>query len=285
VNGGRDSVGWSADVWARLDQAVHNEVQRAAVATTFLPVTTAAAGAATVPADAINLEAMTVDPSAVVPVVELTIGFSLTQQQVDNETDLGVAAILATRSANFLAQVEDLLIFQGGDAKLTGPLGLVQIRGTAGTGLLAAATKKIPVSTVASEAGVYGENTFDAVVVAMAALRAQGQAGPYALALSPAVYADTFVPVAGTLVMAADQIKPLVSAGFVEAAALPAATGLLVSLGGNTMDLVMAVEPTTAFVQIDDQGQSQFRLYERWALRVRDPASMVQLSFQDPVKD
>lgn len=56
----------------QADRPIGNESRAAAAATTFLPVTTAAAGAATVPADAFNLEFMTADPSAVVPVVELT---------------------------------------------------------------------------------------------------------------------------------------------------------------------------------------------------------------------
>jgi len=283
MNGGRELVSWSADLWSRLDQAVHDEVRRSAVATTFVPVTTDSPSAATVPADVINLQSMTVDPSAVVPIVELTISFSLTQQQVDNEADLGIAAILATRAANFLAQVEDLLIFQGSGAELTGPLGLVQIQGAAGAGVLAAATQHVTVPTAGAAAGIYGENAFDAVVRAIALLRSQGEAGPYALALSPAVYADTFVPVAGTLVMAADQIRPLATSGFVDAPALPAGSGLLLSLGGNTIDLVMTVEPTTAFVQVDGQGMSQFRVYERWALRVKDPASMVRLTFENPI--
>jgi uncharacterized linocin/CFP29 family protein len=280
MNGGRELVGWPTDLWSQLDQAVKDEIQRSAVATTFLPVTAAAAGAATAPADVIDLAAMTVDPSAVVSIVEVSIGFALTQQQVDNEAELGAARILATRAANFVAQVEDLLIFQGAGAAQPGPLGVVQVSGTMGVGLLAAASQQVTVTPQGGTPGRYGEQTFDAVVSGMAMLRAQGQAGPYALALNPAVYADTFVPVSGSLVIPADQIRPLMLAGFVDAPALPAGLGLLVSLGGNTLDLVMAVEPTTAFVQVDDQGMSQFRLYERWALRVKDPASMLQLQFQ-----
>jgi hypothetical protein len=81
--------------------------------------------------------------------------------------------------------------------------------------------------------------------------------------------------------MAADQIRPLVTAGFVDTASLPSGRGLLLSLGGNTMDLVMAVEPTTAFVQVADDGMYQFRVFERWALRIKDTTSMVQLEFQE----
>jgi hypothetical protein len=43
----------------------------------------------------------------------------------------------------------------------------------------------------------------------------------------------------------------------------------------------MAVEPTTAFVQVADDGMYQFRVFERWALRIKDTTSMVQLEFQE----
>ena len=275
---GRESVSWGTDIWGQLDQAVHAEVQRSAVATSCVPLTPAGPTTTTAPADVINLTAMTIDPSAVLPIVELSLGFSLTQQQVDDEADVHTALTLATRAANFVAQVEDLLIFQGDGVARPGQLGLVQQLGAAGAGLLAAATQTIPVSPTAP--GRYGEHTFDAVVQAIGLLRNQGEAGPYALALNSAVYADTFVPVAGTLVMAADQIRPLVTAGFIDAGALPPGAGLVLSLGGNTMDVIMSVEPTTAFVQVDNQGLSQFRVFERWALRVKDPNAMVQLAFE-----
>ena len=278
---GRELISWGTDLWSRLDQVVHDEMQRSAVAAAFLPVTSVAPTAANVPGDVVNLGSMTVDPSNVIPVVELSLGLALTQQQVDDEAELGTARTLVTRAANFLAQVEDLLIFQGHGAQRPGPLQRVQVRGSPGAGLLAAASQHVPVKLAGSAAGVYGENAFDAVVKATALLRSQGQAGPYALALSPAVYADTFVPVTGTLVMAADQIRPLVTAGFVDTASLPSGRGLLLSLGGNTMDLVMAVEPTTAFVQVADDGMYQFRVFERWALRIKDTTSMVQLEFQE----
>jgi uncharacterized linocin/CFP29 family protein len=133
-----------------------------------------------------------------------------------------------------------------------------------------------------AEAAMWADSA--AVVAAITLPRSKGQAGPYALALSPTVYADTFVPVHGTLTMAADQIRPLVTAGFVDAPALPPYRGLLISLGGGTIDLVMTVEPTLTFVQVDDKGMSQFRLYERWALRIKDPDSIVRrLKFEAEV--
>jgi len=277
---GRESMPWPPDLWSRLDQAVRDEVRRTAVATRFLPLLDGAATAATVPADRIDTPTMTVDPAAVVPVVELSLGFGLTQQQVDDESALGTGLSLATRAGNLVAQVEDLLIFQGDRSALPGPLAGVQVRGTAGAGLLASAPAELDVTPTSEAPLTYGEHTFNAVVQAIALLRAAGQAGPYALALSSAVYADTFVPISGTTVLPADQIKPLVNRGLVDTGGLPAGHGLIASLGGNTLDLVITVEPTSMFVQVDEKGIYQFRVFERWALRIKDPGALVRLVFK-----
>jgi len=239
-----------------------------------------AAGATTVPADRIDLASMTVDPAAVLPVVELSLGFGLTQQQVDDEAVGGAGLTLATRAANLVAQVEDILIFQGDIPDLRGPLARVQVRGNSGVGLLASAPTEIDVMPVPGPPITYGEHTFNAVVEAIALLREEGQAGPYALALNPAVFADTFAPISGTTVLPADQIRPLVTRGFVDTGALPAGRGLVASLGGNTLDLVMSVEPMSTFVQVDDAGFYQFRVFERWALRIKDPGALVRLVFK-----
>jgi hypothetical protein len=37
MNLGREALPWSQDLWASLDQAVHNEVERTGVAARFIP--------------------------------------------------------------------------------------------------------------------------------------------------------------------------------------------------------------------------------------------------------
>ena len=56
--------------------------------------------------------------------------------------------------------------------------------------------------------------------------------------------------------------------------------GLLVALDGNTMDLVMGMDPTTAFMQIDGEGLYRFRVFERFTLRLKDSQAVVRLEFQ-----
>jgi len=227
------------------------------------------------------------------------------------------AVTLATKAANTLAQAEDLVIFQGqnaiaGATLFTGSFVLL-LNGNepTDTGLLnfpigtnapgagpltvppAPAITVVPVPSLASQGldvkgVIYGPNTFEAVAQAYSALQAVGQYGPYALILETVPYADTYAPLPATLTLTADRIKPIVTSGFFGTGTLPpnpppapAAPyyGVLVSLGGNTMDLVVGLEPLVAFMQEDTNGNFRFRVLQRFALRVKDPTGIIILKF------
>ena len=48
------------------------------------------------------------------------------------------------------------------------------------------------------------------------------------------------------------------------------------------MDLVVGMDTTTAFQQEDTEGRYRFRIYERFALRLKDPTGAIRLEFQLP---
>jgi uncharacterized linocin/CFP29 family protein len=277
---GREQVEWGQDIWDALDNAVHDEFHRSAVGLKFIPFHGQVDNAMTVPSDVVELDTMTVDESAVTALVELGVEFGLTRQQTAAEAQHRTGVALATRAANLLAQAEDLILFSG-EAALKDPLfKRVQRRsGDAGTGLLGAADNAV---SVAPDAGIpkrYVEHIFDAVVEGYALLQGQGHNGPYALALRSEAYADTFASLPNSLVMPADRITPLVALGMFGTGTLPPAAGLLVSVGGNTVDLVVGVEPTTEFLQVSTEGLYRFRVFERFALRVKDRSALVRLAF------
>ena len=85
--------------------------------------------------------------------------------------------------------------------------------------------------------------------------------------------------------MPADRIKPLVTEGFFGTGTLPALRGFMVSLGGNTMDLVMARDATTAFLQEDPDGRYRFRVFERFTVREKDATSVVRLEFGEVLRE
>jgi uncharacterized linocin/CFP29 family protein len=317
TNQGRDKVHWSQDVWDRIDRAVHDEVMRTRVAEQFLPIHLVIPQTTSVPADIIpprdaTTQTLTVDEGVTTRLNETWVEFALTPQQVDQETgnisELGhsTAVTLATRAANILAQAEDLVIFQGQNA-INDPNSLfktiVRSRGVpADTGLLdlnlsgqsqpplLPPVQVVPVLRLPNPTqpgSIYGENTFRAVTEAYSILQGQGHYGPYALVLQTTPYADTYAPLPTTLIMPADRIKPLMTAGFYGTGTLPSNlptkasfAGLLVSLGGNTMDLVVGLDATTAFMQQDTDGAYRFRVVERFALRLKDTTAVIRLEFQ-----
>jgi uncharacterized linocin/CFP29 family protein len=278
---GREQLPWSDDVWSSIDSAVNGEVQRTCVAAKIIPLHAPAPSpdVPTVPADIIDSATMTVDESAVTPIVELGVEFRLTRQQIGNEADLATAVSLATRAANLLARAEDVILFQGKNG-LQDPLlaSVKQAGGSAGTGLLNSADLTIPVASIGADA--YGKNTFVAFANAYSQLQAKGHYGPYALVVRSEIYADAYAPLPDTLVLPADSIKPMVSLGFYGTATIPPLSGVLASVGGNTMDLVSSFNPATEFLQIDPDGAYRFKVFERFALRVKDKTAIVRFEFR-----
>jgi uncharacterized linocin/CFP29 family protein len=179
----------------------------------------------------------------------------------------------------------------------------------------------IPVSPINFSNGQspsYQGNTVAAVAQAFAQLQSRGQYGPYTLVLQTTPYADAHSPLPSTLIVPAAPIRELVTAGFFGAGTLPSwedpsapgtplvippatgpagptwtkgganvpvlYSGILLSLGGNTMDLVRGRlhhdhEVAVTFEQKDVDGNYRFRVVERFALRLKDPNAVAVLAF------
>ena len=259
--------------------------------------------------------------AATTPLVELLVEFTLTPQQVEREGELMTAVKLATRAANLLAQAEDVVLFQG-QAAIDGTGGpqhplfrdrRVQVRsGPAGTGLLNAATAdtqvvRVPALDPSERPLGWGENAFRGAADAYSRLQggdglAQAHYGPYALVENFVQWADAYSPLEDeSVVITADRIKPLVADGvygrtmqndgqnehahethFYGTGTLPPFRGIMVSLGGNTMDLVVGIPPTVAFLTEDADGDYRFRVFERFALRLKDTSAVMRLEFEEP---
>jgi|SRR5579859_212659 len=320
---GREKIPWGHEVWERIDQAVQQEMHRTRIGARFLPMRRVPPKTTSVPSDTFATTVvagatpvLTVDEGATTRLNEFYVEFELTPQQVQQETgdirELGhsTAVTLATRAANVLAQAEDLVVFQGqnaittanpftsGSVLIQGALadsGLLNLPiGAAAAGPLTPAVTVVPVNPLrpAVPGVVYGPNTFEAVVQAYSELQALGHYGPYALVLETIPYADTYAPLPVTLIVTADRIRPLMTAGFFGTGTLPPNPpappapplvppyyGVLVSLGGNTVDLVVGLDPIAAFMQEDLNGNFRFRVLERFALRVKDTTGIVVLQF------
>jgi uncharacterized linocin/CFP29 family protein len=272
VSLGREALNWTTETWTAIDRAIHEENLRAGVTAKVIPLLGPLPDALAVPAETIDAGTMTVDGDRLLPLVELSIEFALTRKQVDLERELGTAVTLTRRAASLLTQAEDLAVLQGDAALANGQMpNRVRAQGAAGQGLVAAAT-----DTIDGDGGP--EGIFRAVAEAYALLQARSHTGPYGLLLEPERYAATVEPVEGTSVLVSERIRGLVQ-GFFGTAALPEDSGVLVSVGGDTVDLVVGADPTLAFLSIDGEDRFRFRVFERFALRVKDPGACVRLKF------
>jgi uncharacterized linocin/CFP29 family protein len=288
-NLGRDKLPWEARLWDRIDQAVNSEGERIRIARRFIPLVPMP-DALTTPADAIAVDTtglLKVDEGLTVPLIEIWVEFALTKDQVGAEERLATAVTLATRATNLLAQAEDALIFQGKAAIENSPIfqekRVHHRAGPAGPGLLnnAPSIPDVEPSDGSDQRGSYGERTFTAVTRAYSDLQKAGQYGPYALVFHTDIYADSYAPLKKTLIMPADRIKPLMmDKGFLGTGTLPPLNGLLLSVGGNTIDLVIGRDAITGFMQEDSQGLYRFRVFERFAVRDKDATGRIKLGFK-----
>jgi Encapsulating protein for peroxidase len=303
-NLGREKIPlWTQDIWDAMSKAVTDEHQRTTVAAQFLspPVPddtmngTVAADTAFVGDDGI----LSVDESENRSIVEIAVQFRLREAQVDNETKMKTAESLATKAANLLARGEDLIIFQG-LAALQDPLfkskSVVLLNPKHGNSpvdsfLFAGNTQTITVEPAEPNSdptlSIFGENTYAAVAKGYALLQ-EHHYGRQALVLPTTIYADTYATRTTTLdipAITADRIKGLIG-DFYGTSTLPAlndsspAKGVLIARDGNTTDLVVQMAPTVAVVTQDStSGDFVFKVYERFALRLKDPLAVVELDF------
>jgi uncharacterized linocin/CFP29 family protein len=269
---------WTSDVWADIDQAVLAEVGSIRVAQKVFP-TMLMAGASNVPADIFQSDGMSIEEGQCKPFIEISREFHLTQSQVDNETTLHSARTLAKRAAKSLALAEDRLIFQGEEARLPDGVRVLN-KESAKMGLLGEAPLvEIPIP--AGRARSLGELIFTAVTSGIAELIARGQPGPYGLFLESSLYADAYAPLPSSLVTTADRLIPLVPHGFYGTGTLPQSTALLVSVGGEPTTLFVAVDPITAYTQVDMEGRHRFRVFERFQFVARERHAFIRQLFTE----
>jgi len=148
------------------------------------------------------------------------------------------------------------------------------------------------------------QNLFNSIVSAVTTLEANSYAGPYYCILSNEAFivvnsptdamilpSDRIVPFLGREILHSGQIgrtvPPYEEVGTPPPPPPPppppytdVVQGVVLSLVGNTLDLAVAVEPTPEFVTLDDKGAFHFRIYERFALRIKQPNAIVKLLFR-----
>jgi uncharacterized linocin/CFP29 family protein len=133
----------------------------------------------------------------------------------------------------------------------------------------------------------------DAIVSAIATLDDRGYVAPHVCVFGLGPFLAANKPLRSGAVPR-DRLEPLIGREILHASAidlLPAGVaaiqapewrnrGLLLSLAGDPVDIAIAAEATAEFRQVDETGRYIFAVFERFALRIKDPNAIVALAFE-----
>jgi uncharacterized linocin/CFP29 family protein len=242
----REDAPLSAEEWERLDKVVVETARQFLVGRRFIELTgPLGAGMETVPVGAGANRRH-------VPLQVIQADFQLVWRDVEASRKSGLPLELgpAAMAAAACARQEDETIFGG---------------------LLEAADKSVTMG----DWDVEGQ-AFASVVAATEKLVSDNFYGPYAVVLSPALYAKTERVVQSMGRLERKLIEDVAAGGVFRSPVLGADQGLVVSLGAYNLDLAVGQDLVTAYT--GNEGMDQcFRVFETLALRVKRPGAICKL--------
>jgi len=288
---------WTDDQWTRVRQAVHEEAQRVRVGASFLPLV------GPLPADqqVVSRQLLTsdkpldvdghhvnhgiyVDDYSMARLSTLAVNVYVRGAQVADPS-LQSALQMFRRAANVIARLEDAIIFNGetGTGKVAGDLtlGIPDIYtitgGQEAPGLASDISADATVEVPKTEGPHSGRDIVKAVVEAIEKLEGTGHVGPFACVLGDDLFLDANTPNHNSMVLPSDRITPFLNGPLLRSSTLPRDRGVVVSLAGAPVDLVIAKDMSVQFLQISFEPLYVFRVYERMHLRIKERDAVVLL--------
>lgn len=269
----RDQSPLSADQWRTLDQMVAQTAQAILVGRRFLTLTgpfglgvealptDTLAGTTTAQIDllgdaageAVNIERRRFVP---LPLIYKDVWILGRDLEANRQFGLPLDASKAAAASAACAQVEDRLIFDGHPA-----LDLPGLRNAEGRQ-----------TSPLGDWEQVGQGFAD-VVEGTRLLTESGFPGPYALIVSPRLYAQLDRIFGNTGVLEIEQVQKLARRGVYPTSALPEPSALLIDSGPQNMDLALSLDFSTAFVESTNLNY-HLRVLESIALRIQRPRAI-----------
>lgn len=273
-------LNWTDAQWQKVKDSVTDAFGKTSVAAAFLPCYGPLAGSAEIVRNERLLEddsdtptiKLDADHDAVnLKLVNLTVRVELSSEQVADET-LANAILAFRRAASIIAQEEDRIVF-GGFARGFLPdnsrfvANAKTVKPQKGLADLTARTK---FDALQKQGVSDGQALVAAVVDAIQDLENRLHPAPFACVLGSTLFDKAHDP-APSLALPADRITPHLKGGpLLRSGRIDANTGIVVSLAGNAVDIVVGTPPTVQFLQRKEDAKFLFRVYERFALRIRE---------------
>jgi hypothetical protein len=140
---------------------------------------------------------------------------------------------------------------------------------------------------------VWGVNSLPQCAAMIAQMTANFNPGPYALIVTPTVYAEFFAPAGpDSLAITHDRLLPQFKVGIFPSNALPSVTatagspgyesGVIVSAGGGAVSVLVGQLAKLRHMQRDPTGYHRFRITGRNVLQISDLNAVGQLLWQVP---
>jgi uncharacterized linocin/CFP29 family protein len=268
----RDDAPLTHDQWQAIDRIAIERARAALVGRRVVPVEGPfGGGVLAVPDDRLEgtargridllgdeEDAVRVERRDMVPLALIYKDFWLHWRDLEANVHLGqpMPASSVAAAASACARAEDELVFNG-DARL----GVAGLRTVEGRQTLAL-----------GDWGQMGRG-FEDVVEGIRLLTEAGFVGPYALVLSPRLYAQLNRVFANTGVLEIEQIEKLVRHGVYRSAVLPEPCAVLLETGAQTADLAVGLDLSVAFIESTNMNH-RLRVVESVALRIKRPAAI-----------
>ena len=110
----------------------------------------------------------------------------------------------------------------------------------------------------------------DAVVTAIQRLERRGHFGPFAVVLGHSLFSEANTP-STSLVLPSDRLVEFLDGRRVtRSGTLPPNDGLVVALGGQVIELVLARDLDLKYLQTTLEPRYVLRLYEKFVLRIKE---------------
>jgi uncharacterized linocin/CFP29 family protein len=296
-----ENIGWTEEQWNRIATAVTEEAQKNRVAAQALQIvgpedpTTVAVPNFTFgpepnphephPPDRPH-ERPGVDSYPTLWLTTIAINVPLHAHEA-SDPDLKAAMVMFRRAANYIARLEDALIFNGRPNQNMPPAA-----GIGGIPDIYRVTGPAPVQGIffpdpgRQNQRIYQqvganparqEAIVNAIVNAINQLDAHGQLGPYACFLGHELFNRACDPTAN-LVLPRDRILPFLDGGpLLRCSAILPNYGVVIALSGNPVEIVVASEISVRFLQTTLEPRFVFRVSERIAPRIKEDSAIAVL--------
>lgn len=306
-------VPWTDEQWARVNKVVQEEASRARIAATFLPLLGPLPGDTDFVREEVVLyqavppppiPPLPIPPPIILgiqdrPVIQLATLQVRVPVRGAQMADPEMTSVLALfrRAANVLARLEDAVVFRGlvpdpvfpGQNRFAPPINVGPqlpqrvweiTGGQVSRGLWTAPARQVNFPWPPRQDR--DTRLVRAISDAIGRLEASGQFGPFAVVLDQALFLVAQSPTSA-LVLPQDRILPFLGGGpLLRSSTLNVApgvrSGVVVALGGEPVELVIATDVCVQFLQVTAEPLFVFRVCEKMALRIKEPEAIIQLT-------